>query len=66
LPRESELTFALLVNPRQNLDEGGFSGTVVTQNTRDLSRVNRKVYVAKRDDVPEGLSDTLEFEDRLD
>jgi hypothetical protein len=54
------------VNPRQNLDEGGFSGTVVTQNTRDLSRVNRKVYVAKRDDVPEGLSDTLEFEDRLD
>src|SRR5699024_6277084 len=52
------------VCPGDHLDQGGFSGTVVTEERDDLALLHAKVDLVQGAHCPEGLGDPGQFQDR--
>jgi hypothetical protein len=59
------LAFVGLILTKEDFHQGGFTGTVFTQNSVNLANLDLKIYLVVGDNAWEPLGDPPRFQDRV-
>ena len=62
---DKDLALVFLVNAAQNFDQGGFTGTVLSQKRVDLAAAQIKLYILQRVYTGKTLVDALHLKKQL-
>ena len=61
LARHADCAFVRLVDSAKDIDERGFSGTVLAEQRVDFPRAQLEVHPVQRDDSAEALADAAQL-----